>query len=229
MLGWRCSEARSQLATRRKKATRRIKATSRRRKSEARSRRRCSSRTSRTRRDPRPRRWRSAISTATAATTSRLLTSYYFDAANDYMVHVFLQDADGSLKPRVKYPVGQRPSSIDIGDVNGDGRADVVVGIWQRRRHSIGVLLQNASGTLDPMVSYPTVELVSGEGRRLQRRWSDGRRRDQLRASTGTASTCCCRPRPGRWRRRSPTTLHTAAATSWTPATSTATAAPIWW
>ncbi len=86
-----------------------------------------------------------------------LLTSYYFDAANDYTVHVFLQASDGSLKPRVKYPVGSRSSSIDIGDVNGDGRADVVVGLANGSGISIGVLLQNASGTLDPMVSYPTV------------------------------------------------------------------------
>ena len=86
-----------------------------------------------------------------------LLTSYYFDAANDYTVHVFLQASDGSLKPRVKYAVGSRSSSIDIGDVNGDGRADVVVGLANGSGISIGVLLQNASGTLDPMVSYPTV------------------------------------------------------------------------
>ena len=50
-----------------------------------------------------------------------------------------------------------RSSSIDIGDVNGDGRADVVVGLANAGGTSIGVLLQNASGTLDPMVSYPTV------------------------------------------------------------------------
>ena len=79
-----------------------------------------------------------------------LLTSFYFDAANDYMVHVFLQNADGTLKPRVKYSVGQRGSSMDIGDVNGDGRDDVVVGLSSGAGTGIAVLLQNASGTLNP-------------------------------------------------------------------------------
>jgi hypothetical protein len=87
-----------------------------------------------------------------------LLTSFQGDPANDKMVHVFLQAADGTLKPRVKYPVGGAGSSIDIGDVNGDGRADVVVGISDGSGvYEIGVLTQNASGTLDAMVAYPTV------------------------------------------------------------------------
>src|SRR5262245_34470224 len=83
-----------------------------------------------------------------------VLTSVNNDPANDYMVHVFLQDIDGSLKPRVAYPVGARGRSMDIGDVNGDGRADVVVGLYSVNQ--IGVLLQNATGTLDPMVTYST-------------------------------------------------------------------------
>jgi hypothetical protein len=85
-----------------------------------------------------------------------LLTSGVSDPANDKMVHVFLQNADGSLKPRVKYAVGGRSSSIDIGDVNGDGRADVVVGIDELTNDRIGVLLQSATGTLDAVVFYPT-------------------------------------------------------------------------
>ena len=85
-----------------------------------------------------------------------LLTSVTSDPTNDKMVHVFLQNTDGSLKPRVRYAVGGRSTSIDIGDVNGDGRVDVVVGIDDVTNDRIGVLLQNATGTLDPIVTYPT-------------------------------------------------------------------------
>jgi hypothetical protein len=86
-----------------------------------------------------------------------LLTSSYFDPANDFMVHVFLQAADGTLKPRVRYPIGGQGHSIDIGDLNGDGRPDVVVGISGGvGTPGLNVLLQNAAGTLDPMVAYAT-------------------------------------------------------------------------
>jgi hypothetical protein len=73
-----------------------------------------------------------------------MVTSFYFDAANDYTLHVFLQNADGSLAPDVKYPVGTNLQSVAIGDVNGDGRNDVVVAGGT----SLTVFLQNESGTL---------------------------------------------------------------------------------
>ncbi len=72
------------------------------------------------------------------------------DPANDNAVHVFLQAADGTLGPGVVYSLGTWPSFIEIGDLNGDGRADLVVTI----SGGIGVMLQNASGTLDSMVAY---------------------------------------------------------------------------
>jgi hypothetical protein len=74
------------------------------------------------------------------------------DPANDAAVHVFLQAADGSLKPGTTYLLGTAPGSVETGDLNGDGRSDVVVAI----NTGIGVMLQNASGTLDPLVSYTT-------------------------------------------------------------------------
>ena len=78
--------------------------------------------------------------------------------ANQRTLNVFLQAADGTLQPLVRYSLGGAwPRSVDIGDVNGDGRADVVIGNEFGAASAVQVLLQNASGTLDPLVSYPTL------------------------------------------------------------------------
>ena len=93
-----------------------------------------------------------------------MTTSYYDygDPESDYKMHVFLQNRFGQLDPPIKYPTNSsytnRSKSIDIGDVNHDGKADVVVG---NCGSNIQVFLQNASGGLDPGVSYPTVDSCS--------------------------------------------------------------------
>ena len=62
-----------------------------------------------------------------------MTTSYNFDPANDFRLWVFAQAADGSLMPPVSYATGStytdRAESVAIGDMTGDGRADVVLGI----------------------------------------------------------------------------------------------------
>ncbi len=80
-----------------------------------------------------------------------MTTSRYFDPDNDYHIFVFLQNQYGELEAPVKYPAGNG-ESIDIGDVNNDGKADVLV----TAQDAIGVFLQNDSGGLDPMVTYPS-------------------------------------------------------------------------
>src|SRR2546426_657936 len=72
-----------------------------------------------------------------------LVTSFYFDPVNDYCLFVFLQDSNGGLLPPVRYPIGQEPASVDIGDLNDDGRADVLVG---RKDNGFSVLYQDAAG-----------------------------------------------------------------------------------
>jgi hypothetical protein len=88
-----------------------------------------------------------------------LVTSYYFDAASDYKLFVFRQQADGTLAAPVKYDTGGTyttpPQTVAIGDVDGDGRSDVVVG---NRGSGIGVFHQNASGGLDPVVPHATAD-----------------------------------------------------------------------
>ncbi len=84
-----------------------------------------------------------------------IVTGTSSDLANDHMLDVFLQASDGTFRPMVQYLLSApSPRSLDIGDVNGDGRADVVVGNPNGAASSVDVLLQNASGTLDAAVSY---------------------------------------------------------------------------
>jgi uncharacterized protein DUF11/VCBS repeat protein len=76
-----------------------------------------------------------------------MTTGFYFDSANDYRVWVFAQTGGGTLAAPVSYPTGSSatPESVQIGDVTGDGRKDVVVGL-----DGVGVQMypQLASGTL---------------------------------------------------------------------------------
>jgi hypothetical protein len=76
-------------------------------------------------------------------------TGYDADPANDFHVFVLAQGADGLLQAPVGYSTAgtypARPSSVDIGDVTGDGRADVVVGL---DRYGIEVRPGLADGTL---------------------------------------------------------------------------------
>jgi hypothetical protein len=78
-----------------------------------------------------------------------MTTSFYFDPGNDYHLFVFLQNSKGKLRAPIKYRAGNG-KSVDIGDLNHDGRADIVVST----KTGIGVLLQNRFGRLRPMVHY---------------------------------------------------------------------------
>jgi hypothetical protein len=91
-----------------------------------------------------------------------IVMTCYSDVENNYGIYVFLQNALGALDPPIKYPTNSswthRLSSIGIGDLNHDGRADVVVG---NCGSNIEVFIQNASGGLEPGVSYPAVDSCS--------------------------------------------------------------------
>ncbi|MCM0084136.1 FG-GAP-like repeat-containing protein [Geomonas sp. Red32] len=78
-----------------------------------------------------------------------LATGSYFDPDNDYRIFVFLQNSAGGFDAPVKYP-GGNGNSIAVADLNNDGRQDVVF----TTDNGIGVMYQNAAGTLDPMVFY---------------------------------------------------------------------------
>ena len=62
-----------------------------------------------------------------------LTTGYANDPARDFRVVVLAQLADGTLAAPTWYSTagtyGSRPESVAVGDVTGDGKADVVVGL----------------------------------------------------------------------------------------------------
>jgi FG-GAP-like repeat/Fibronectin type III domain len=76
-------------------------------------------------------------------------TAYANDAANDFHLFVLPQRADGTLGAVVRYATAgsytARPGSLDLGDVTGDGRTDVVVGL---DRFGIQVFPGLADGSL---------------------------------------------------------------------------------
>ena len=66
---------------------------------------------------------------------------------------VFLQNESGTFNSKVIYATSSNPSSVGIGDVNNDGRQDVVVA--NSNENNIKVFIQNNTGTLNTPVLYP--------------------------------------------------------------------------
>lgn len=85
-------------------------------------------------------------------------TSSNSDPVNDYKLFVFIQNSAGGLNPPIKYSVSGVPTSVDICDLNNDGKKDVVVG---NKGVNIEVFIQNQSGGLDSGVNYSTTNSQS--------------------------------------------------------------------
>jgi Bacterial Ig-like domain (group 3)/FG-GAP-like repeat/FG-GAP repeat len=88
-------------------------------------------------------------------------------------VGVLLGNGDATFKKAVTYPAGFFPISVDVADLNGDGKPDLVVANNQNGG-SVGVLLGNGDGTFASIVNYasggssPTsvaVADVNGDGK----------------------------------------------------------------
>jgi hypothetical protein len=92
----------------------------------------------------------------------------------DNKVRVLLNQGNGTFGPPAEYNVASIPMDVAFGDVNNDGRTDVVVAPFGgvrvapgQSRRGIAVLLGNGDGTLQPQIfSQLDASLTSGGGPR---------------------------------------------------------------
>lgn len=105
--------------------------------------------------------WPAAVTVADVTGDGRsdvvMTTHFYFDPANDYRLWVFAQQSDGTLAAPVSYATAAAynngPYSVAAGDLTGDGRNDVVVGL-----NGLGVQVfpQQLSGELGAPTLHST-------------------------------------------------------------------------
>ena len=68
-------------------------------------------------------------------------------------VNILLGNGDGTFQPAVAYPSGGNAFSVEAGDINGDGKLDVII---VNGSNSAGVLLGNGDGTFKPVIPVTT-------------------------------------------------------------------------
>ena len=84
-------------------------------------------------------------------------------------ISVLLGKGDGTFAPHVEYATGMFSDAIALGDLNGDGKLDVVVANYGRDSgtQSVSVLLGQGDGTFAAKVDYPSqylpISLVLGD------------------------------------------------------------------
>lgn len=114
--------------------------------------------------------WSVAVADLNGDGKPDIAVSYTFHgtdlSSSQGFVAVFLQDTakPGTFLAPTKYSVGEQPVSIAIGDINGDGKPDIITvntalsSIATPRAHTISVLLQDANnpGQFLAATDYPT-------------------------------------------------------------------------
>src|SRR5207245_10519330 len=74
-------------------------------------------------------------------------------------VSVLLGNGDGTFQPAQSFAAGFSPSSVVVGDFNGDGRPDLAVanaGLDTGYGSTVSVLLGNVDGTFQPARNFDT-------------------------------------------------------------------------
>lgn len=67
-------------------------------------------------------------------------------------VSVLLGRGDGTFQPHTEYLVENEPAAVDVGDLNRDGHADIVV--VNRSSNSLSLLFGRGDGTFDPSFEF---------------------------------------------------------------------------
>lgn len=70
-------------------------------------------------------------------------------------VRVNLNRGDGTFSPSTVLAAGGNPSGLDTGDVNGDGKLDIINSNGSQLDNTVSVHLGNGNGTFQPQVKVP--------------------------------------------------------------------------
>ncbi len=84
-----------------------------------------------------------------------VLNQRAFPSGGNSQVAILIGNGDGTFQPPVVFDVGSSGSTLAAGDVNGDGKLDLVVGNYGDS-NSVSLLLGNGDGTFQPGVVYST-------------------------------------------------------------------------
>ncbi|HZW05471.1 MAG TPA: VCBS repeat-containing protein, partial [Candidatus Nitrosotalea sp.] len=71
-------------------------------------------------------------------------------------VDLLLGNGDGTFRPSMFFPVGQAPTSIAVGDFNGDKNLDIAISDNETGANGVYVMLGNGNGTFQAPTPYST-------------------------------------------------------------------------